>query len=66
MQVVIAPYMTEHSEPDHRNELFALQFAIQSVTNIVAAVLGGLVAGLIAIVPRDGPGRARARTGSSW
>ncbi len=49
MQVVIAPYLTEHSEPSHRNELFAMQFAIQSFTNIVAAVLGGLVAGLIAI-----------------
>ena len=33
--------MTEHSEPDHRNELFAVQFAIQNVTNIIAAVLGG-------------------------
>ena len=44
----MAPYLTEHSEPDHRNELFAIQFAIQNVTNIVAAVLGGVVAGLIA------------------
>ena len=32
----------------HRNELFAIQFAIQQVTNIVAAVLGGVVATLIA------------------
>jgi MFS family permease len=40
MQVVIAPY---------RNELFAMQFAIQSFTNIIAAVLGGVVAGLIAL-----------------
>ena len=36
----MSPYMTEHSEPDHRNELFAVQFAIQNVTNIIAAVLG--------------------------
>ena len=43
-QVVISPYMTEHSKPDHRNELFAVQFAIQNVTNIVAAILGGVVA----------------------
>jgi MFS family permease len=49
MQVVIAPYMTEHSEASHRNELFAMQFAIQSFTNIIAAVLGGVVAGLIAL-----------------
>ena len=42
--VMVAPFLTEHSEPEHRNELFAVQFAIQSVTNIAAAVLGGLVA----------------------
>ena len=41
---VQSPFLTEHSEPDHRNELFAVQFAIQSVTNIIAAVLGGFVA----------------------
>ncbi len=46
--VVIAPFMTEHSEPGHRNELFAVQFAIQNVTNIVAAILGGVVATAIA------------------
>lgn len=46
--VVIAPFMTEHSEPEHRNELFAVQFAIQNVTNIVAAILGGVVATAIA------------------
>ena len=42
--VVTAPYLTEHSEADHRNELFALQFAILSATNVVAAILGGFVA----------------------
>ncbi len=46
--VVIAPFMTEHSEPEHRNELFAAQFAIQNVTNIVAAILGGVVATAVA------------------
>jgi MFS family permease len=40
VQVVQAPYLTEHSDADHRNELFALQFAIQNVTNIAAAILG--------------------------
>lgn len=44
IQVVSVPYMTEHSEPAHRNELFALQFAIGSATNVVAAALGGVVA----------------------
>ena len=40
--------MSEHSDPEHRNELFALQFAIGSATNVVAAALGGIVARLIA------------------
>ena len=44
VQVVSIPYMTEHSEPAHRNELFALQFAIGSATNVIAAALGGVVA----------------------
>jgi MFS family permease len=62
IQVVVAPYMTEHSQPDHRNELFALQFAIQNITNIVAAVLGGVVAGVIATsvgLDPAGPGTYR-------
>ena len=61
-QVVISPYMTEHSDPDHRNELFAVQFAIQNVTNIVAAILGGFVATAIAAwmgMPEGGPGTYR-------
>ncbi|MEO5885707.1 MAG: MFS transporter [Candidatus Limnocylindrales bacterium] len=62
MLVVGAPFMTDHSDPDHRNELFAMQFAIQNVTNIVAAVLGGVVAvviaGAIGLDP-DGPGTYR-------
>jgi MFS family permease len=61
-QVVISPYMTEHSEPDHRNELFAVQFAIQNVTNIVAAILGGVVATAIAAalgLTAGGPGTYR-------
>jgi MFS family permease len=61
-QVVISPYMTEHSDPDHRNELFAVQFAIQNVTNIVAAILGGVVATAIAAwigLPPGGPGTYR-------
>ncbi len=54
-QVVQSPFLTEHSEPEHRNELFATQFAIQNVTNVVAAVLGGIgaaaIAGLIGLDP---------------
>ena len=61
-QVVQAPFLTEHSEREHRNELFAVQFAIQSVTNIVAAILGAVVATAIARligIDPDGPGTYR-------
>ena len=62
MQVVQAPFLTEHSEPAHRNELFALQFAIQNATNIAAAVLGAVgaraIASLIGLDPA-GPGTYR-------
>ena len=56
LQVVVAPYLTEHSEPDHRNELFSVQFAIQSANNIVAAVLGGVVAVAVAAAIGFRPG----------
>lgn len=60
--VVQAPFLTEHSEPAHRNELFAMQFAIQNVTNVAAAVLGGVgaaaIAGTLGLDP-DGPGTYR-------
>ena len=46
--VVQAPFLAEHSEPEHRNELFALQAAIQTITNVVAAALGGVVATTLA------------------
>ncbi len=62
MLVVGAPFMAEHSDPTHRNDLFAVQFAIQNVTNIVAAVLGGVVAVVIAMaigLDPDGPGTYR-------
>ena len=48
VQVVMSPYMTEHSDRSHRNELFAVQFAIMNVTNVVAAILGGVVAAVAA------------------
>jgi MFS family permease len=55
-QVVIAPFLTEHSDPEHRNELFAMQFAIYSVTNIAAAAIGGVgavaVASALGLDPR--------------
>ena len=60
--VVQAPFLTEHSEPEHRNELFALQAAIQTVTNVLAAALGGFVATRLASMlglPDDGPGTYR-------
>lgn len=60
--VVSAPFLAEHSEPEHRNELFAIQFAIQNVTNVVAAVLGGVVATSLAAAlgfDPDGPATYR-------
>ena len=61
-QVVQAPFLTEHSDPEHRNQLFAAQFAIQNVTNVAAAVLGGIgaaaIAGWIGLDPA-GPGTYR-------
>jgi MFS family permease len=54
--VVSSPFMTEHSKPEHRSELFALQFAITNSTNIVAAALGGYVAVQIAIALGFRPG----------
>jgi MFS family permease len=62
VQVVLPPYMTEHSDPSHRNELFAAQFAIMNLTNVVAAVLGGVVAGLLGQafgLAADSPGTYR-------
>ena len=46
--VVAAPYMTEHSRPDQRSELFALQFALNSATNVLAAAVGGIGARILA------------------
>ena len=60
--MVQAPFLAEHSEPEHRNELFAAQSAIQTMTNVLAAALGGLVAtGIAAVVGLDpeGPGTYR-------
>lgn len=62
VQVVLTPYMTEHSDRSHRNELFAVQFAIMNVTNIVAAILGGVVAAVAASwlgLDPGGPGTYR-------
>jgi len=45
--VVQSPFLMERSLPEHRNELFSLQFAISNVTNVGAALLGGAVAAVI-------------------
>jgi len=58
MFVVQNPYLVEQSRPEHRSELFAVQFALTNVTNIGAALLGGLAAALVSSVgglPGDGP-----------
>ena len=62
LNVVQGPFLTEHSKPDHRSELFALQFAIQTATNVAAAILGGVVARAVADaggLDPDGPGAYR-------
>ncbi len=57
VEVLESPFLTEHSKPEHRSELFSLQFALFSATNLAAALAGGVAATLIG----DGPGRGRAR-----
>lgn len=54
--VVQAPFLTEHSDPEHRNELFAVQAAVQSVTSVVAAAVGGVVATTLASLLGFDPG----------
>jgi len=62
LMVVQAPYLTEHSDAEHRNELFATQAAVQTTTNVVAAALGGVVATALASrlgLESGGPGTYR-------
>ena len=42
--VIGSPFMTEHSAPGQRSELFSLQFAIMQLTSVGAGLLGGVVA----------------------
>ncbi len=62
LMVVQAPFLAEHSDAEHRNELFAAQSAIFTMTNVFAAILGGVVAtavaGALGLDP-DGPGTYR-------
>ncbi len=65
-QIVASPFLTEHSRRDHRNELFAVQFAISNLTNVGAAVLGGVVAAPLAValgLGGTGPGPYRILLG---
>jgi MFS family permease len=45
--VVSSPFLMERSRPEHRSELFSLQFAVANVTNVGAALLGGLIAAVV-------------------
>jgi MFS family permease len=56
LMVVQAPFLAEHSDAEHRNELFAAQSAIFTMTNVLAAVLGGVVATAIAAMAGFDPG----------
>jgi MFS family permease len=65
--VLQSPFLTEHSRPEHRSELFSLQFAIQSFTNVVAALIGGALAGVVASglgLDPAGPGAYRLILGA--
>ena len=42
--VVQTPFLAEHSRPEHRSELFSLQFALTNLTNVGAALVGGVLA----------------------
>ncbi len=45
--VVQSPFLMERSRPEHRSELFSLQFAISNLTNVGAALGGGAIAALV-------------------
>lgn len=42
--VVQTPFLAQHSRPEQRSELFSLQFAVMSTTQIGAALLGSAIA----------------------
>jgi MFS family permease len=46
--VVVAPFLAERSKPEHRSELFALQFAVTNGVQVVAALVGGGIAAAVA------------------
>ncbi len=54
--VIQTPFLTERSRAGQRSELFALVFAIENVTNVVAALVGGLIAQTIASAGGFAPG----------
>jgi MFS family permease len=60
--VMQAPFLMDHSRPEHRSELFSLQNAVGTAINAVAALVGGglaaLVAGIAGFAP-DGPSAYR-------
>ncbi len=56
--VVQIPFLSEHSRADQRSELFSLQFALMQVTQVGAAVLGGVTATAIAGAVGIGPAEA--------
>ena len=54
--IVQSPLLMERSRPEHRNELFSLQFAISNVTNVGAALLGGAIAAILGSAAGSGAG----------
>ena len=65
--VLQSPFLTERSRPEHRSELFSLQFALMSFTNVIAALVGGVLAGAVADaagLDPGGPGAYRLLIGA--
>jgi MFS family permease len=54
--VIQTPFLMERSRSEHRSELFALVFAIENITNVGAAIVGGLIAQAIATAGGLDPG----------
>ncbi len=54
--VVQSPFLMEHSRAEHRSELFSLQSALLTATNVGAALLGGAIAAIIGGVAGIGAG----------
>lgn len=61
VSVVQIPFIAEHTRPDQRNEYFAIWFAINNMTAVVAMLAGGAIATVLATALGLGGGPAPYR-----